>query len=122
MIIEIICAMFLLIGAVFIFSASFGLYRLPDAYCRMHATTKASTLGLISMLIASIIFFSFSPDIRQQRIVIQEVLIIFFTFLSAPVGAHMLARSAYMIRIRMYERLHVDELEGKHLPHLSEQR
>jgi len=46
MIIEIICAMFLLIGAVFIFSASFGLYRLPDAYCRMHATTKASTPGV----------------------------------------------------------------------------
>jgi len=82
MLIEIITSVYVIVGTIFIFSVSFGLYSLPDAYCQMHATTKASTLGLISMLIASIIFFSFSPDIRQQRIVIQEVLIIFFTFIT----------------------------------------
>ncbi|MBN1348081.1 monovalent cation/H(+) antiporter subunit G [candidate division KSB1 bacterium] len=120
MLVEIITSVFIIIGIAFIFSASFGLFRLPDAYCRMHATTKASTLGLINMLLASMIFFSLAPGVEKQHFVIQEILVIFFTFVSAPAGAHMLARTGYMIQIKMYDRTRVDELEGKHLPSLSE--
>ncbi len=58
MIIEIITAVFLLIGGAFLLVGSIGLARLPDFYMRLHAPTKASTLGIGSILIASIIYFS----------------------------------------------------------------
>jgi len=118
MVVEIIVSLFLIIGVIFIFSASVGLLRLPDVYCRMHATTKASTLGLISVLIASIIFFNFGTG-AKKTMAIEEILVLLFTFISAPAAAHIMARSAYILRTKMFEKTAIDELKNKHLQHLK---
>jgi monovalent cation/proton antiporter MnhG/PhaG subunit len=56
---ELITGFFLIVGAIFLLVGSIGLFRLPDFYMRLHGPTKASTLGIGAILMASIVFFSF---------------------------------------------------------------
>jgi multicomponent K+:H+ antiporter subunit G len=82
---------FLLItGATLTFIGSLGLLRLKDFYTRLHGPTKATTLGVGSLLIASAIYFS----TREAGISMHELLITLFLFITAPVSAHMLAKAA----------------------------
>lgn len=87
---------FLIVGAVFLLVGSIGLSRLPDFYMRLHGPTKASTLGIGAILMASIIFFSF----MESDISIKEFLITLFLFLTAPITANMLAKAALHVRIK----------------------
>lgn len=85
---EILIAALILIGAFFLFVGSFGLAKLPDMMRRLHGPTKATTLGVGAMLIASMLFFA-----SQGAFSIHELLITLFLFLTAPVTAHMLAKA-----------------------------
>ncbi|MFP4614714.1 MAG: Na+/H+ antiporter subunit G [Thiohalorhabdus sp.] len=89
MVIELIVAAFLLIGAGFAFIGSLGLARLPDFYARLHGPTKATTLGVGGMLIASMVHFSAASGWS-----LHELLVILFLFLTAPVSAHLMAKAA----------------------------
>jgi multicomponent K+:H+ antiporter subunit G len=91
---DLLTAFFLFVGAIFLLIGSIGLSRLPDFYMRLHAPTKASTLGIGSILVASIIFFSFKGD----GLSIKEFLITLFIFLTAPITAHMLSKAALHVR------------------------
>ena len=107
-ILEVLTMIFLLIGAAFLLIGSIGLFRLPDFYMRLHAPTKASTLGIGSILIASIIFYSFKGD----GLSIKEFLITLFIFLTAPITAHMLSKASLHVRQEpRADTLNIDMLE-----------
>jgi multicomponent K+:H+ antiporter subunit G len=90
---EVLVSALILIGAFFLFVGSFGLAKLPDMMRRLHAPTKSTTLGIGSMLIASMVyFFVFFGDPS-----VHEFLITLFLFLTAPVSAHMIAK-AHILR------------------------
>ena len=93
---EILVSLFLLVGAGFALVGSLGLARLPDFYTRLHGPTKATTLGVGGILIASSIHFSS----RIDGISLHEALITLFLFITAPVSAHLLARAALHLGIR----------------------
>ncbi|MBX3640379.1 MAG: Na+/H+ antiporter subunit G [Nitrosomonas sp.] len=80
----------ILTGALLTFIGSLGLVRLKDLYTRLHGPTKATTLGVGSLLIASSIYFS----TYTENISLHEVLITLFLFITAPVSAHLLAKAA----------------------------
>lgn len=86
-------AALILIGAFFILVGSFGLAKLPDMMRRLHGPSKATTLGIGSLLIASMLHFIGVSG----RISFHELLITIFLFLTAPVTAHMLAK-AHILR------------------------
>ena len=88
--IEYILAFLLVAGGVFAFIGSFGLAKLDDFYMRLHGPTKATTLGLGCILVASSIYFS----VTRGSITLHEVLITSFLFITAPVSAHLLAKTA----------------------------
>ncbi|MCB5175383.1 MULTISPECIES: Na+/H+ antiporter subunit G [Microvirga] len=88
-------AAIILIGAFFLLVGSLGLAKLPDLMRRLHAPTKATTLGIGSMLIASMLYFA----IIEGKPSIHELLITLFLFLTAPVTAQMVAK-AYILRTR----------------------
>lgn len=94
-IIEIIIALLLLIGTFFMLVGGIGLVRLPDLFTRLHAPTKASTLGLGSFLIAGIIF-----AMTRGTFSFAEFLITIFAFLTAPVSANLMAQAALHLRLR----------------------
>ncbi len=85
-----------LAGALFFLISAIGLLRLPDFYCRIHAPTKAATLGVI--------LFGASSALRsldQGNLVwLEDLVIILFLFLTVPVGSQVLARAAGRRRIR----------------------
>ncbi len=83
---EAIVALLILIGAFFLFVGSLGLAKLPDLMRRLHGPTKATTLGIGAILIASMIYFS----VLERDLSIHELLITLFLFLTAPVTAQMI--------------------------------
>jgi multicomponent K+:H+ antiporter subunit G len=95
MVLEAVIAAAIIVGASFVFVGSFGLLRLQDLYCRLHAPTKATTLGLGAMLLGSVLFFS----TLEGDLSLHEVLVSVFLFLTAPASAHMLARAGLHQRV-----------------------
>lgn len=93
--VEVLVSIFLLIGAIFAFIGSLGLAKLPDFYARLHGPTKATTLGVGGMLIASVIYFG-SKGVLSLR----ELLITLFLFMVAPVSAYLMAKAAMQMRVQ----------------------
>lgn len=90
-ILNILTVIFLLLGTFFVFSGSLGVFRFPDVYTRLHAATKASTLGIASILIGAFIFLYVAHDIVSGKL----LLAIVFILLTAPVSGHMISRAAH---------------------------
>lgn len=86
---ELFVAALLLAGATFTLLGSLGLAKLSDFYRRLHGPTKASTLGVGCLLVASSLYFS----VRDPGVSVHEVLVTAFLFLTAPVSAHLLVRA-----------------------------
>jgi multicomponent K+:H+ antiporter subunit G len=83
------------VGSIFAFIGSLGLARLRDVYSRLHGPTKATTLGVGGMLIASAVYFSRTG----AGVSLHEVLVTLFLFITAPVSAHLLAKAALHLRL-----------------------
>ena len=97
---EWILSALIIIGAFFTLVGSIGLYKLPDFFMRLHGPTKATTLGVGALLIASALYFSFKTD----DISLHEVLITVFLFITAPVSAHLMAKAAIHIKLKQVDR------------------
>jgi multicomponent K+:H+ antiporter subunit G len=98
---ELLVSIFLLVGAAFALIGSWGLAKLPDFYTRLHGPSKASTLGVGGMLVASMIYF-FAED---GGLSLHELLITMFLFISAPVSAHLLAKAALHLKLKSVSRI-----------------
>ncbi len=87
--VELIISLLIVAGAVFVLIGAIGLVRLPDFLTRLHAPTKAATLGAGCLLLASLLHFSS----RQTGLSLHEALITAFLFLTAPISAQLLAKT-----------------------------
>lgn len=96
---EIITSVFLLIGAFFIVVGSIGLVSLPDFFMRLHAPTKASTLGVGGILLASMAFAF------KDSLLIHELIITLFIFITAPVSAQLLSQAALRLKLKSKARV-----------------
>lgn len=90
---EILITFFIVLGGVFGLVGSFGLIKLRETMQRLHGPTKATTLGVGSALIASMLYFL----LIKEDLSFHELLITLFLFLTAPISANFIAKS-YMIR------------------------
>lgn len=104
--IELILSLLLLLGGSLILIGSLGLIRLPDVYTRLHAPTKATTLGMGAILIASMLF----TLLDQGSLSVQQLLITLFLFISAPLTGHLLAKTAMHQRLKQIDRTKNAEL------------
>jgi len=86
---ELMISLLLVVGGVFVLVGSLGLIKLPDLMTRLHAPTKATTLGMGGTLIASMLYFL----VTDGALSIHEVLITLFLFITAPVTAHFIAKA-----------------------------
>lgn len=85
---DIVTAVFLLISGVFGLVGSLGLMKLPTPMARLHAPTKATTLGVGGVLIASMLTALFERGVLSMH----ELLITLFLFLTAPITANFIAK------------------------------
>ena len=107
---EILVSGLVLLGTVAVLVAGIGLLRMPDLFTRMQATSKAATLGAILLTLAT------AADFASTAIAVRCLLLVIFLALTAPVGAHMLARAGYIKGVRMRDATAHDELEGRYDP------
>lgn len=104
---EIIVSVLIVLGGSFAAIAGLGLLRLPDVLIRMHATTKAGTLA------AGLIVLGVSVYFASSLVITKALLIITFLFLTAPVGAHLIARAVYRRKIPLWDKTLFDDAAMK---------
>jgi multicomponent Na+:H+ antiporter subunit G len=104
---EAVVIFLMLAGSGFMLLAAIGIVRMPDLFLRMQTATKASTLGIACMMLAVAVHFP-GLDVAARAL-----LIVAFFFLTAPVAAHVIARAAYLIGVRLWDRTVVDEMRER---------
>jgi len=94
-VVEGVVAGMLLVGAVFTLVGAVGMVRFPDFFMRLHAPTKATTLGVGGVLIASML-----TTWARGQWGVHELLITLFLFVTAPVSANLMAKAALHLRVQ----------------------
>jgi multicomponent Na+:H+ antiporter subunit G len=97
-----ILAALVLLGGFFCFVAGLGILRLPDVLMRMHASTKAGTLGAGLILAAVAVHFGDATTIARA------IAAIVFLLVTAPVAAHMIGRAAFRVGVPLW-RTHIED-------------
>jgi multicomponent Na+:H+ antiporter subunit G len=105
--IDLIVAGLLIAGAAFLLLASVGVVRMPDIFARMHATTKAATLGSSFMLTAVAVHAG------NAGVAVQALAVILFMYITAPVVAHMIGRAAHYVGVPLWKGTVINEFEGQ---------
>ncbi|WP_182084942.1 monovalent cation/H(+) antiporter subunit G [Aureimonas sp. ME7] len=107
---NLLASVFVILGAMFALVASVGILRLPDFYTRVHAASKAGTIGsalaLVALAIVSV----------QTAEVLRAIAAIVFFFLTAPIAAHLLGKAAYSAGYRMWSGSVLDEMPDARRP------
>lgn len=103
--IQVIAALLLLSGSMFMLVAAIGALRLPDFYTRMHAITKAGTLGVGLVLIGIATFFG------DLSVTTRAIAVFAFLLFTAPVAAHMIGRAGYLDQVPLWKGTLVDQLQ-----------
>lgn len=89
-----------LAGALFFLISAVGLLRLPDFFCRIHAPTKAATMGVMLIGLGALI-----QSLAQGDLVwLEDAAILLFLFFTIPVSSQVLARAALRRGVRQVSR------------------
>ncbi|MCW4455619.1 Na+/H+ antiporter subunit G [Flavobacterium sp. MXW15] len=99
--IQIALSLLLMVGCFFILVGALGLVRLSEFFKRLHAPTKASTLGVGCVLLGSVGYHILLGEDPQPR----ELLITVFLFITAPISAHLMAKAALSLMMESRPRL-----------------
>jgi multicomponent Na+:H+ antiporter subunit G len=104
--IEIVVAVLMVSGALFMLVAALGIVRMPDVFTRMSCNAKAVTIGLGMLLFAFVLHF------REIGIASRAVATLAFVILTVPVASHRIGRSAYLSGSPLWEGTTADEWRG----------
>ena len=91
----------ILIGVLFLFLGSLGVFRMPDVYNRLQAGTKCTTLGAFSTIVG--------VGIIEPSWFLKSLVIAFFLLLTNPVAAHAIGRASYKMGVKLTEKSVVDQ-------------
>ncbi|MGJ8726026.1 MAG: monovalent cation/H(+) antiporter subunit G [Roseibacillus sp.] len=75
----------ILLGSLCFIIASLGLFRMPDALARLHAATKASSLGVVLMMTGAMIRFP------EPFVIFLGLVTLLLIFVTAPLASHAIA-------------------------------
>lgn len=108
MIQTVISTILLTLGALLMLLAGIGIVRMPDVFLRMSATSKAATLGVILIMVATAVYFN------DLGVTARAVGIVIFIILTVPISAHMIGRAAYITGTQLWSETKIDELKGRY--------
>lgn len=107
--VDIVSAALLLTATGFVFLASFGLHRFDDVFSRVHAATKAITLGVVLAAGGAALQMETSSDAAKLALAAALQLV------SAPVSTHLISRAAYWAGTELSPHTVVDHLADAEL-------
>ena len=99
---EIIAKVLILVGVLFDLFGAIGLVRLPDVYNRVQAATKCVTLGTCMILLGTFVW------VGVGALGVKALICAAFVLLTSPVGAHAIARGAYISGVEPWEGTVID--------------
>lgn len=86
---DVLASILVIVGTAFVVLAVAGLFRFGDVFSRLHASTKAVSLGVIVALGAAATQVTEVGD--AAKVILAGVLLL----VTAPVSSHMVARASY---------------------------
>jgi len=98
-------SVFVLSGALFTLLGALGVWRLPDAYTRMHSASKAGALGAILVMVG--VLFATAGAAWPGILLAIAVLLV-----TAPMAAHAISRAGYMAGVKPVVGPLGDAMEG----------
>lgn len=102
--VDAVAAVLLLMGCLLALLAGLGLQQFDSVFARMHAATKAITLGVLLVVLAA------SLRLGEAAPTSKLLLVAVFQFITAPIAAHMVGRASYRSGTELSPRTQVDEL------------
>lgn len=103
LILDLLGAILLVGGTVFLLCGGIGLVRMPDAYNRIQAGTKATTLGTLLFLAG---VACLRPDWGLKLLLIG-----LFLLFTNPLSSQVLARAAHRVGVKQAPQTVIDRLE-----------
>ncbi|MAU94460.1 MAG: Na+/H+ antiporter subunit G [Fulvimarina sp.] len=103
-VLTILAGLLVVAGSAFAAVAALGILRLPDIYTRMHAASKAGSVGSGMMLLALALVANSGPE------ALRAIAAIAFFLLTAPLSAHLLAKAAYAVGYKLWPGSVLDEM------------
>lgn len=104
--VQMVAGSLMLVGSFFALVGSLGLVRLPDLYTRLHAGSKAVTLGVTGLALGSLVM---APSLSATTKILLALAFIFFT---APITSHAIGRAGYYSGERMCPETVKDDYEA----------
>jgi monovalent cation/proton antiporter MnhG/PhaG subunit len=101
---ELIALCAVVFGGFFLVVGAVGVARFPDAYHRLHASSKCTTLGITGLLLAACF------ALGDPAIVSKSIAVVALTVVANPLGAHLLAKAAHHAKLPKYAGTLSDEL------------
>ncbi|MEH7012395.1 monovalent cation/H(+) antiporter subunit G [Neobacillus niacini] len=98
---------FILVGSLLCLIATIGVIRLPDVYTRNHAASKAATLGVMSILLGTFLYFYALEGHFNSRLILG----IIFLFMTSPISGHLINRAAYNSGVKLWDKSVRDDLK-----------
>ncbi len=110
MINDLLVSVMMVVGTFFMFLAGIGVLRMPDLLMRLHATTKAGTLG------AGLVMLAVATHFLDAGVTARTLAIILFILLTAPVAAHAIGRAGYFVGVPLWDKMLKDDLKDRYDP------
>lgn len=95
------------VGTAFLFSAAIGVMRFADPLQRMHASTKAGTVGAGFVLLGTVV------KLHEPDVIVIGLATLAFLLLTVPIAGHLLGRATYVSGAKLHGMRGDDELQGK---------
>ncbi|MCS6854954.1 MAG: monovalent cation/H(+) antiporter subunit G [Elioraea sp.] len=106
--VDLLVVVLILAGAGFALIAAIGVWRLPDSLMRMHASSKAGTLG------GSLLLLAVAIGVGDLDVVARALAGVGFLLFTTPIASHLIGRATYLLGVPRWEGQVRDDLEGRY--------
>ena len=107
-VLRIIIDLLLAAGAFFSLAGTIGILKMPDIFCRMQASTCCTTIPVICLGIAGIIYSAVNMGASTA---VKIAVIVMLVLTVNPVGSHAIAKGAYRSGIRGEKEMKIDDFK-----------
>lgn len=95
---DVVVAVLCLVGLVFSLSGAVGVWRMPDLYSRVQASTKTITMGTLPALLGLVVAEGFWTPYAARAIVVAFLLLTL-----NPAASHAVSRAAYKTGVPQWQ-------------------